>query len=1005
MDRVLPVSEQQNRRYKYFQAEAYAPGRVTPLSEKTPFLINEELLFQEYCKTGLADKKYIEELASMRGVKPTRRNMQISLDKCDTKPIFVEDDIQAYVDELVYQYLSPYLTVPYCNSDHKYEINLSSSPGKFWKRQGCKTKGDALKHPKFSEYLTSIDHIPICDYNGKIELLDSDLIRDGKIRGTFNPPLDFIMKQKYLYDLQNKALLENHDEIWIKYGFVKQYGGVDRMGKILELCQILSCDDCIGYDRIAFLKKVYELRNRCLQFPSHLKDLVDYVTYYTIHSYIACPDGVIRQRATGNISGSNNTTTDNSILHTFIQFRFIVNLWLKYLNRYPTLQEVVDAAKCYIFSDDNTCGYKFPFNISLDEFYEEKVRTYRMFGFELKPAQKELSRPSKGNLGNHSFLGSSFHYDEEYQMYVPYPRVEKIASSLIYCVDSHEPVDVLAKAYALTVLSCMVPKLGDECRKFLKFLLSNVKNPQKVLGYDGVNLINMAIDNPKIFYLQHMGRQASFLMEVGRNKKMAEASVSNDIPKIEKKIDTLVAKVGGSEEGSLWVKETMDPFNDEPRRHVGFPDLIIGNSIVQCVKQSIQYQIGATAQDVHIFMDTLDTSTLVYENTNFAEASLGRPNCYVVDAVGGVAARSVGGLCIRTANVGTPLTLATQVNPSNGIPRNYLNNGPVRVLSKGFEVHNTTPMLQVGGSVCVYRDTGAVPYESQTTCTLMNNTTNTTNSAYEHRTLSRIPESLQECIIIPGAQQWEAKDGCYNVCVMSAQTNEPREEQYCVVKRTDSSSAVGKSYINSFIQGTFPTIKDTGVSSAAQPHLFSPFFLSGAYFTGLPANSTLTIDYIWIIERFPTPDSELVTLASPSPAYDPVALELYSKSAAKLPHGMKVKNNADGDWIKNIADVLSNFGVPGMPLVKGAVDLWNGFNSKDDPASKVGRITNAPQFSNFSRPKKPQRIRQPPQQQKIVYVQPPMYNRPLPPPPLPPRDYVVRRVIKVNKRNRKVIKK
>lgn len=164
--------------------------------------------------------------------------------------------------------------------------------------------------------------------------------------------------------------------------------------------------------------------------------------------------------------------------------------------------------------------------------------------------------------------------------------------------------------------------------------------------------------------------------------------------------------------------------------------------------------------------------------------------------------------------------------------------------------------------------------------------------------------------------------------------------------------------------------------------MFSPFFEFGAYLSGLPPGTTLTIDYVWIIERFPTPSSELVTLANPSPYYDPIALELYSKSAQHLPHGVKKGANADGDWIKNIADVLSNFGVPGMPLVKGAVDLWNGFNSKNDPARNVGRVNSA----SFSTNSQPKRIK----------------ARSNKPPPLPPRDYVVRqpvkRVIVVKKR-------
>lgn len=972
MDRVVPVNEQ-NVNYKYFDSVAYAPGRAVPMSEKTPFLIKEELFFQEYLKTGLADKEYLESLATMRGVKPTRRNMTKSIEKCDTKPSEVEDDLQLYVDDLVHQYLGPYLTVPPCNSNHNYDINGTSSPGKFWKRLGCKTKAQALNHPLFMTYLVSTDHIPICDYNGKTELLDSDLISEGKIRGTFNPPVDFVMKQKYLYDLQNTSLLLHNAELWIKYGFVKQFGGMDKMGKLLEECDIISDDDCIGYDRIAWLKKVYYLRNRYLQYPENQQSLVDYVTYFTMHAYVACPDGVIRRRATGNISGSNNTTCDNSILHVFIQMRFIVELYIKYLNRRPSLEEVVTCVECYIYSDDNTCGYSFPFHVPLDEFYELKKLVYRKFGFELKPDQKELSNPKPKDLGEHSFLGSYFHWDEEYEMYIPFPRVEKIASSLFYSIDSKEDIDVLAKAHALTVLSCMVPKLGDECRKFLKFLLSRIPKPEQVLGFEGMQLINSALENPKVFYFQLMGRQSSFLGG-GRNKIIMSEAVANNIPLIEKKIDTMVAKVGGSEEGALWVKEALDPFNDEPRRVVGFPDLITGGSITQAIKKSFQIQVGATAEDVHIFFDNLDTQTVLYENTKYAVPTT-RYNTYLADAVGGIGAIGRGGVVVRRGAVGTNLYMQSGSASTTYLDQKYTTDGPVRVLSKAFEVHNTTPQLSVGGAVAVYRNASSSAYNDQNVANLLLPATPTNGLSYQARRLVVPPSNLSEVMIIPGAQQWNAKEGCYVVCTMCSQTNNPQEEMRCVNIALDPGTTGSKEWVNTFAEAGSVLPKPTDTGDA----LYSPFFMSGAYFSGLPAGSTLTVNVIWIIERFVDYDSELVTLSQPSPYYDPVAMELYSKSAGKLPAGVKVGWNADGDWIKNIADVLSTFGVPGMPLVKGAVDLWNGFKPKDDPASKVGRITNSPQFANNSRPKKPRR----PAPMRLPPPNPGWYNQPmhmLPPP-------------------------
>jgi len=51
--------------------------------------------------------------------------------------------------------------------------------------------------------------------------------------------------------------------------------------------------------------------------------------------------------------------------------------------------------------------------------------------------------------------------------------------------------------------------------------------------------------------------------------------------------------------------------------------------------------------------------------------------------------------------------------------------------------------------------------------------------------------------------------------------------------------------------------------------------MSGVYFTGLSGATTLTVDYIVYIERFPTQDDlDLIVSAKRSPEYDIRALEL-----------------------------------------------------------------------------------------------------------------------------------
>jgi hypothetical protein len=360
---------------------------------------------------------------------------------------------------------------------------------------------------------------------------------------------------------------------------------------------------------------------------------------------------------------------------------------------------------------------------------------------------------------------------------------------------------------------------------------------------------------------------------------------------------------------------------------VGFPDLITGASVVQLIKQTVTITL-ATASDCHVFLDTLDNTEILYPNQNYiGSGGAVAPDHFKMTNTALTYPSYRGGLIVRHGAVGSPLYNSNATN-SLGLPEKYLADGPVRVLAKGFEIHNVTPKLTVGGSIAVYRDPGTVPYGKTIPSTLMNNSTPTTNSGtYRGMVLSTPPSTLQQVMLLPGTQQWRAEDGCYVVAVMSAQTNNPTDEHMTVLRAVDADPVqAGNTMLNAVNGPTIPTPTDN-----KHGHLVSPFFLCGAYLTGLPAGTMLTVNVNYLIERFVDYNSELITLANPSPYYDPVALELYSKTAMRLPMGVKVGENADGDWIKTVADALQTFGVPGMPFVKGAVDLWN----------KVGGSTNA----------------------------------------------------------------
>lgn len=399
-----------------------------------------------------------------------------------------------------------------------------------------------------------------------------------------------------------------------------------------------------------------------------------------------------------------------------------------------------------------------------------------------------------------------------------------------------------------------------------------------------------------------------------------------DISKAEKKIKLLTERVGCSEEGRLWLEQALDPFTDTPKRPVGFPDLITGRSIVQVVKQSLAFD-AASGGDVHVFLDNVDSRHYMYKNNNFIESGITRPNMWNASATGGIASYVRGGCVVRystTTGVKTDITTTVTCTP---LPSTYTKSSRIRVIAKGFEIHNVTPLLSVGGALTVYRDSTTGGFNPDSCGTVVNESTPQSSLSLPVYPLAKVPETLAEVMLIPGAKQWDAKEGCYCVATMNSQTNIPGDTTPCILTATDSSNGTNDTYLNVAKGTVFPLVQEASMTR-------SPFFVSGAYLSGLPVGTQLVINTVYIIERFvDQSNQDLVVLSSPSPFYDVVALELYAKSAHILRAGVPVSENDAGDWIKDIADVLGDFGVPGMPLVKGGVDLYNkiaGVDSKHD---------------------------------------------------------------------------
>jgi hypothetical protein len=498
--------------YDNLPSIAFCPRGVAMLGSKIPMKAVKCPFYQSYVKSGLSEhSEQVKSKATMRVVVPNRVNVEKSLAKCNVLPSYPDDQLQETVEDYSDQYLRPFLYQYTLHPDQHVKFNLNTSPSSTWKVLGCKTKADAFNHTMFAWMLTDCTHIVLVDYCGKVEFLDiEDILINEKIRGFFNPSLDYNVKAKILYENQNLAFKIAWEKSWIKYGMVKQFGGFDRFARDLEQFDFFDEGDCSGYDRLIWLGKVYDRRNKYLRYQSHQYSLVCYVYAFIVNTFIICPDGVIRMRQTGNISGGNNTTVDNCMAHLPILIRFICKMWLNSrFRRLPTFEEIFVNHRYAIYSDDAFGAHKLTYlGIDIDTFMRLKIETYLEFGLVLKPKQTLLTwKLDSGRINpKHSFLGSYFYWDLKTEMYVPFPRLEKICSSLYYKEKGMENDLIIIRTLALMVLSAPELWLYNEISRFLDFLLDTIIHASDVLPSSYINLIEIARNRPEVWYITGIGK-------------------------------------------------------------------------------------------------------------------------------------------------------------------------------------------------------------------------------------------------------------------------------------------------------------------------------------------------------------------------------------------------------------------------------------------------------------------------------------------------------------------
>jgi hypothetical protein len=299
-------------------------------------------------------------------------------------------------------------------------------------------------------------------------------------------------------------------------------------------------------------------------------------------------------------------------------------------------------------------------------------------------------------------------------------------------------------------------------------------------------------------------------------------------------------------------------------------------------------------------------NTTTYGNINTVSGS------GAITATAALTPFTTGGLCVHAGGQGMNLWPsasnqnidATQASSNLSITE-YLR-GNVRIVGMAFEVVNTTADISKQGQVTVWR------MPNQATLTTLYNTVATTpavNSALPGYINRFPPGQIQDAQLLYGSRSWAASEGAYVVARQCDTVNPFERGDFIADLYTNVESSPANA--SNYWSPQPPTLPQKAQD------IHAPFDISGVHFTGLSNATSLTVNVRWLLERSPGPsETDLVVLATPSAAYDPVALELYCQCLQTMPPGVMLKENPLGEWFRKALGAVEKW----APKIGGALN-------------------------------------------------------------------------------------
>jgi len=382
---------------------------------------------------------------------------------------------------------------------------------------------------------------------------------------------------------------------------------------------------------------------------------------------------------------------------------------------------------------------------------------------------------------------------------------------------------------------------------------------------------------------------------------------TSDVARSERVLTAIGNRLGLTPAGAEWLKAAADPFHDTPLQVVGYPDVNEAASVVQVVRLSAPLSVPSTVSspntwDCHIhsfpWMAVASGAFGQWAGNSQGNAGLGFGAFQITETGNvGTAICPMGNIGVCSVPSGNPTwdSAMTQTNGTLNFPLQqglapYLR-GEYRIIAKGWEVVNTSAELTVQGLVTAYRQ----PFEdtdSAKSIVAYFSTNGLTPASTVFGWPSVVidsypPQSSGSALLLDGSKQWKAKDGVYITDTLNSQELPTGIDMACVAQNLpagDSRFATAAAALLGVSGQTGAAIPPTSSTNnlvylGPDGLLPTKFNHSGAYFTGLSYTTTLQLNAIFYIEKFPSQqETDLVVLAKHSCRYDCAALDYIQKS-------------------------------------------------------------------------------------------------------------------------------